>query len=179
MKKSGIFFAALCALRSALNAQQVFYEGQGGKNLGGINVSKIAGKGILDSDAELLWLIRLTLANDFQKYAGIAVSGPENPKLNMRYTLTGKITKIDGTYFLELSIVDGDTQRVRIMSSTSGTLDELRSLKAIKVASEVLIAGMGVRLTAAGKAALRTTTTKEAEAMNEMAKSAAAGEAEF
>jgi hypothetical protein len=179
MKKRAIFFAALCALCSALNAQQVYYEGQGGKNLGGINVSKIAGKRLSDSDAELLPLIRLVLHSDFQKYAGIAVADLENPKLTMRYTLTGTITKIDGTYFLELSIVEEDTRRVRIMSSTSGTLDELRSLKAIKKASEELITLMGVRLTAAGKAALRTTDTKEAEAMNALAKSAAAGAKEF
>jgi hypothetical protein len=180
MKKRAIFFAALCALCSALNAQQTYYEGQGGKNLGGINVSKIEGTGISDSETELLPLIQMTLHSDFQKYAGIAVADLVNPKLTMRYTLTGTITKTGGQYFLQLSIKDGVNQTVKAgYGPIQCTLDELRSLKAIKAASEELIAGMGVTLTAAGKTALQTTATKEAEAMNALAKSAAAGATEF
>jgi hypothetical protein len=89
----------------------------------------------------------------------------------LRYTLTGTITKTAGLYFLQLSIMDGGTQTVKTgYGPMQCTLEELRGLKAIKAASEELIAGMGVTLTDAGKAALRTTATKEADAMNALAK---------
>jgi hypothetical protein len=178
MKKSVMVFAALCALCSALNAQQKYYQGEGGKNLDAIYISPITEEGLAESDANILGVIQFTLANDFQKYAGFFVTVQENSELMAALTLTGTITKTGDRYYLQLSIKDGNNA-IKASYGIQCTLEELTTLKAIKAASEELITGMGVTLTDAGKTALRTTATKEAEAMNALAKSAAAGATRF
>ncbi|GHV92609.1 hypothetical protein AGMMS50268_31120 [Spirochaetia bacterium] len=178
MKKRFMFFAALCVVCSALGAQ-VFYEGQGGRNLGGIRIGEIKQTGLSGDEAELLPLIQMTFLNDFSKYAGMTVPVLDDTVFSTRYTLTGAITKTAGRYFLQFFIADNSSGTTKTSYAKQHTLEELRTLKGIKAASEELITGMGVVLTQAGKTALRTTATNEAEAMNALAKSIAAGATTF
>jgi hypothetical protein len=179
MKKLCVCLAALCVSFSALYAQSPYYAGQGGKNLGGIRVSAITRFGLSESEAPLLPLIRMTLANDFSTYAGMIVPVLEDTDSSTRYTLTGNIRKIADLYYIDFTIKDSAGATKTSYGPIQCTLGELQNLKAIKEASEKLITEMGVTLTQAGKDALRKTATNEAEAMNALAKSVTAGATTF
>ncbi|GHV76086.1 hypothetical protein AGMMS49942_09070 [Spirochaetia bacterium] len=174
MKKRFMFFAALCIVCSALGAQ-VFYESPGGRNLGGVRIGEIVPNGLSGGDeVDLPQRIQMTFLSDFNKYAGMIVPDLEDTAYSTQYILTGTITKVAGLYELFFTIKDSTGITKTTYGPIQCALEELQTLKGIKAASEELITGMGVILTQAGKTALRTTATKEAEAINLMAKSAVA-----
>ncbi|GHV71742.1 hypothetical protein AGMMS49928_24990 [Spirochaetia bacterium] len=149
-----MFFAALCVVCSALGAQ-VFYEGQGGRNLGGIRIGEIKQTGLSNEEMELPTSIQADFIADFMKYANMTVASPGDT-LTTRYILTGTITKIASTYQVTFLITDTQGGTVKTSFPTRlCTTSGYQIFQVIKDASEELITGMGIVLTQAGRNELR------------------------
>jgi hypothetical protein len=187
MKKS-IFTIFLFSILFAAYGQ-TYYTGTGGKGLT-ITVGRLDGKNLPADEQYLLDLVQGTLTGDFQKYTAMTVTDRQNldkilaeQKLsetgsfspenyaqigrltNAKYLLTGTVTKVKDSYFLELAISDAESgERKASYPPKSCTAEALQGLSVVKAASEDLFTQLGITLTDAGKQALLGVTTASVNA---------------
>jgi tetratricopeptide (TPR) repeat protein len=159
-----------------------YFAGDGGR---GIRIAVLlpAGQGLAPDEEWLLTLIQGSMAADFNKYSSMTVVDRQNLETvlaeqnrslsgsysdddyikignltNTRYILAGSLKKTgQGIFLLEMSITDTETGVRRASYAPKNcSLRDLQGLSVLKEAFEDLLSQMGVRLTEAGKQALRS-----------------------
>jgi hypothetical protein len=184
---------------SKRNTGGPYFDGDGGKGIR-IAILQPDGKNLPPSEQWILSLVQGTLTSDFQKYTAMTVLDRQNldrliseqlqsgsgnfsdedyiaiGKLtNAQYVLVGSIEKTPQGYMLALSI--SDPEKGILLASCPPRMcaaAELQGLSAVKDASEDLITGMGITLTANGKAAIHDVAPIAVKAETSLSKGIAA-----
>ena len=161
-----------------------YFQGDGGRGIR-VAVLLPGGQGLEPDEEWLLTLIQGSMTADFNKFSSMTVVDRQNLETilaeqnrslsgsysddeyvrignltNAQYVLAGSLKKTaggQGAFLLELSITDAETGvRRASYAPKSCSLRDLQSLSVLKEAFEDLLSQMGVRLTEAGKQALRS-----------------------
>ncbi|MDR1211139.1 MAG: leucine-rich repeat protein [Spirochaetaceae bacterium] len=177
-----IFLVFILAVRMLSAQESGYFEGEGGR---GIRVAVLlpGGQGLAPDEEWLLALIQGSMAADFNKYSSMTVVDRQNLETvlaeqdrslsggysedeyikignltNAQYILTGSLKKTgQGAFLLEMAITGAETGvRRASYAPKSCSLRDLQGLSVLKDAFEDLVSQMGVRLTEAGKQALRS-----------------------
>jgi len=180
-------------------AASPYFEGNGGKGMK-IAVLQIEGHNLPASEVYILSLIQGSITGDFQKFSDMTVidrlsedkalaeinRGEQGytseaeylqigKMLGAQYYLSGSVTKTSSAYMLELFVTETETEeRKASYPPKSCSLREIDSLTAVKAATADILAQLGVRLTDAGKAALRNISANQVDAETALSKSIAA-----
>ncbi|MDR1211191.1 MAG: CsgG/HfaB family protein [Spirochaetaceae bacterium] len=182
--------AGCASAASPQKSEGPYFEGSGGAGIR-VAVLEPRARGLSPAEAWLPAMVQGALAGDFNRYSAMTVIDRQNLDrilaeqekslspyysdddfislgnlTNARYILAGSITKTAPALFLlELAISDTETgERRASWPPEPCTLDDLRSMRALKRAAAGLLEQMGVALTQAGREALERVTTSEAAA---------------
>jgi hypothetical protein len=185
-----LVFLLLGGVSSAQNSADTgrYVEGDGGRGIR-IAVLPLQGGDLAADEEWLLTLIQSCLTADFNKFSFMTIVDRQNLEtvlaeqnqslsgsysdadyvsigslVNAQYITAGSLKKItNGTFFLELSITGAGTGVRRASYGPKNcSLGELRGLSVLKEAAADLLSQMGVRLTEAGRHALRDSAAASA-----------------